>query len=252
MPVKGYYGWRPSLPDFRDYMYPGVVSPVALPKSVDLRTTGFFPSVYDQGHLGSCTANSIAAAVDFDLKKQGKPWIGPSRLYIYYYERLLEGTVPFDSGASIRDSVRVLNSFGVPPENTWPYDISKFTNQPTPTIVTSALKTKAVSYQSVSRSRIKNALFDGHPVLIGFTVYDSFESDSVASNGIVPMPSLQESVVGGHAVSIVGYDDDKQWYVCRNSWGLDWGDKGYFYLPYAYITNYRLSSDFWVVTTIGS
>jgi C1A family cysteine protease len=94
---------------------------------------------------------------------------------------------------------------------------------------------------------MKACLASGYPFIFGFTVYDSFESDAVAKTGIVPMPSKTELVLGGHAVMAVGYDDSKKWFIVRNSWGEDWGDKGYFYIPYDYLTNKNLASDFWTI-----
>jgi C1A family cysteine protease len=88
-------------------------------------------------------------------------------------------------------------------------------------------------------------LASGLPIVVGFTVYQSFESDQVTETGIVPVPGHHEQVVGGHAVLVVGYDDSQSRFIVRNSWGDQWGLHGYFLMPYAYLTNRRLASDFW-------
>ena len=252
-PLKPYttrrFGWLPDLPDTRDHMYAAPMEAMAaLPAKLDLRP--HCPPVYDQGQLGSCTGNAIAAAVQFDRRKQKlKPDFVPSRLFIYYNERVIEGTVESDSGAQIRDGIKSIAKQGVPTETDWPYDIARFAKKPTAKAYKDALKDQAVSYSRVSRtlSQMKGCLASGYPFVFGFTVYDSFESDQVAKTGVVPMPSHSESVVGGHAVLAVGYDDSQQRFIVRNSWGATWGMKGYFTLPYAYLTERGLSSDFWTI-----
>ena len=244
-------GWTPDRPDQRDHRFPiHLFDLLKLPQSVDLRAQ--CPPVYDQGELGSCTANAIAGALEFDQIKQKEQEATPSRLFIYYNERLKEGTVNSDSGAAIRDGVKSVNSQGVCPESDWPYDIGQFTVQPSQQCYQEALLHRSVAYQRVKQdvTHIKAALAAGYPVVFGFTVYTSFESAQVASTGVVPLPGLDESVLGGHAVVAVGYDDAKQWFVIRNSWSDQWGDKGYCYMPYAYLGNRGLASDFWVIQTV--
>ena len=94
---------------------------------------------------------------------------------------------------------------------------------------------------------MKGCLASGFPFVFGFTVYESFESNAVASSGIVPMPAPNEKIVGGHAVVLVGYNDAVDRFRVRNSWGTRWGQKGYFEMPYLYVTSGSLASDFWVV-----
>lgn len=248
------YGWVPDLPDKRDKKF-SVERTVILPAKVDLRGA-FMPPIVDQGQLGSCTANSIAGALGFDQLKQGEQLVELSRLFIYFNERDMEGTVSSDSGAMIRDGIKSVNQVGACPETEWPYDISKFTIKPSVDCYNNAVAHKAVVYKSVSRYNtsikgIQGALAAGFPVVFGFTVYESFESQAVAANGIVPMPKRGESVMGGHAVVAVGYDNAKQQVICRNSWGTNWGDQGYFYLPYSYFMKNGLSSDFWTVSAVA-
>jgi C1A family cysteine protease len=245
------YGWIPDLPDHRDLLYaaPQVFLQI-LPPSVDLRPK--CPPVYDQGDLGSCTANAIAGALEFDLAREKAAVFRPSRLFIYYNERALEGTVGSDSGAMIRDGIKSVAAQGDCPEPLWPYDIAKFTDKPPAPCYEQAFKHKALLYQSVLQTlnQMKGCLASGAIFVFGFTVYASFESDAVAASGHAPMPAPGEKVLGGHAVCAVGYDDGHQWFICRNSWGTGWGMQGYFTLPYAYLADPNLSDDFWTIRTV--
>jgi C1A family cysteine protease len=247
-----HYGWVPDLPDARDHMYAAPSATMeALPAKADLRP--HCPPVYDQGQLGSCTGNSIAGAVEFERMKQKlTPNFVPSRLFIYYNERVIEGTVSTDSGGQIRDGIKVVATEGAPPETDWPYDIAKFAEKPPPVAYTDALKDRAVQYQRLVQNlgQMKGCLASGYPFVFGFTVYESFESQTVAQTGVVPMPATGETVVGGHAVMAVGYDDSQQRFIVRNSWGATWGMHGYFTIPYAYLQDSHLASDFWTIRLI--
>jgi C1A family cysteine protease len=249
----GHYGWVPDLPDHRDLTYSAPAEfLMALPTSVDL--TSKCPPVYDQGQLGSCTGNAIAAAIQFEQMKQKLNSFNPSRLFIYYNERVLEHTVASDSGAQIRDGMKVVAKLGAPPETDWPYDINMFADKPPASAFSDATKNKVTSYQRVTRSlsQFKGCLASGYPFVFGFTVYDSFESTTVAQTGHASMPLANEQVAGGHAVMAVGYDDQNQWFIVRNSWGTTWGMNGYFTLPYQYLLETNLSSDFWTVRLVAS
>jgi C1A family cysteine protease len=223
-------------------------------KQLDLRDK--CPAVYDQGHLGSCTANAIGFCYHFDeLKQNSMSSFIPSRLFIYYNERNMEGHTSEDSGAEIHDGVQSINMLGVCPETNWPYDITKYTEKPCENCYEIAKNHKSVSYQAVEQSidQLRAAIISGFPVVFGFTVYDSFESPDVAKTGIMIMPKEGEKILGGHAVAIVGFDDIRNVFIVRNSWGDNWGDKGYFYMPYDFIKNREYASDFWVITkTIDS
>ena len=166
---------------------------------------------------------------------------------MYYHERLLEGTVNEDSGAEIRDGMKVLQQIGVPPEYLDPYIISHFKNKPSILAEKAAAKYKISKYYRVNTlNDMKLALAEGLPVVIGIAVYDSFESDEVAKTGIVPMPNINtENLLGGHCMCISGFDDSKQWVITRNSWSTNWGDKGYCYLPYSFIIDSNLTIDMW-------
>jgi C1A family cysteine protease len=246
-----HYGWIRDLPDKRDYRFAAPMHVIAaLPPSIDL--TSACPPVYDQGQLGSCTANAIAGALEFDQMKENlSPIFVPSRLFIYYNERAIEGTVSCDNGAQIRDGMKTVANQGVCPEDIWPYDLANWETQPPDVCYQTALQHTAVVYQSLAQDidQMKGCLASGYPFVFGFTVYQSFESDPVAQTGHAPMPQPGEQVIGGHAVLAVGYDDANQWFIARNSWGTGWGMQGYFTLPYAYLLDPNLSSDFWMVQT---
>jgi C1A family cysteine protease len=245
------YGWKKDHLDHRDLIARVAAPPTGLPPSVDLRTTGFVPPVYDQLQLGSCTANAIAAAVDFERKKQGEAFLTPSRLFIYYNERVIEDTVDQDAGAEIRDGIKSVASQGVCAESEWPYTDqgTQFTVKPTGQCYIDALSFEALKYISVNQveADIKGVLASGSPVVFGFSVFSEFESDAVAKTGLVPMPSATEAPLGGHAVLCVGYDDASQLFLVRNSWNTTWGQSGYFQLPYAYLLDANLASDLWVI-----
>jgi C1A family cysteine protease len=245
------YGWRPDSPDMRDYLM--AVEPAkALPRSLSLRRQ--MPPVYDQGQLGSCTANSIGAILEFnELKQDEANAATPSRLFIYYNERAMEGTVTQDSGAEIRDGIKSVAQLGAPPETDWPYVITKFTRKPPAKAYRDALRHEAIRYARVPQTEtgIQNVLAAGYPISFGFTVYESFESD-VGPDGIVPMPEPDETVVGGHAVVATGYKRSRGqlYFECRNSWGPDWANHGYFFLPASYVTSSNLARDFWVIEQV--
>ena len=242
------YGWRKDRPDSRDMSYEGSNVPSMI--AVDLRP--LMPPVYDQGDLGSCTANGIAAQVEFLLIKQNIKDFTPSRLFIYYFERNLEGSVASDAGAEPRDGIKVVASDGVPPEADWPYDITKFTERPPQSVLHTARKDIVSTYFNLKGdlASMRWCLKNGYPFGFGFIVYPSFESADVAKTGMVPMPGRRESPIGGHYVVAVGCDDSTSEFIVRNSWGNGWGMGGYCKMPYAYLGNSDLASDFWTLRSM--
>ena len=246
------YGWIPDIPDQRDYLYAAPPAFLrALPPRVDLRKQ--CPPVYDQGQLGSCTSNTIGGAIEFDQMKEKLPQIFiPSRLFIYYNERVIEGTVNSDSGAMLRDGIKTVAKQGACPEPMWPYLIARFKTRPSAACYAEGAKHTAVSYQRLvqSLSQMQGCLASGYPFVFGFTVYESFETDTVARTGHAPMPGSGEHVLGGHAVCAVGYNTTRRWFICRNSWGTSWGMRGYFTIPFAYLTDTDLSADFWTIRVV--
>ncbi len=249
-------GWKPQKPDHRDLKYfPLRLAPI---QSVYLSDKYRMPLPYDQGNLGSCVANGVNFAVHFDLLnnnlQSASPIFLPSRLYTYYYGRVIEGTVSVDSGLEVRDGIKVINAQGAPSEDAWVYDITKFAVAPPAWVDTLAHKLQSVTYASVDNTNkqlIINALLSGLPIVFGMTVYNSFLSDQVAISGIIPYPQMSERVAGGHCMAIVGYHAIDDSFIVRNSWGTTWGQKGYCRIPASYLTNSDLATDFWVISKMN-
>lgn len=243
------YGWKKQKEDVRDLKF-GISAHAGtlLPALVDLRIG--MPPVYDQGQTSSCTANAIAGELDYAEGKAGLVNMVPSRLFIYYNERLLEGSTGTDDGGEIRDGIKGCNRWGYPNEALWDFDASKITVKPDAASYAAAASNKIHFYAGLNGNNIyalKTCLAHGWPFIFGFYVFSEFEGDQIAQDGLLPMPKPGEQPIGGHAVIAVGYDDSKQLVTIRNSWGKDWGDKGYFYMPYAYITDDNLCEDFWMI-----
>jgi len=248
-------GWVPDAHDHRDLKaehqeFLMAALPSALPRLVDLRPK--MPAIYDQGQLGSCTANAIAAALQYDWIIQGKPnAFVPSRLAIYYLERLIEGTVGQDAGAQIRDGAKAMNKYGFFSESLWPYDTTKFAVHPPSSALAIASHERVTSYARVTQTAhaIKTVLAAGRPIVFGFNVGSSFEGPHVASTGHwVPIDG--EEILGGHAVLMVGYDDSDKTALVRNSWGNRWGLKGHFKVPLSWLCDPNNASDFWVFYSV--
>ena len=207
------------------------------------------PFVYDQKNLGSCTSNAILFAYKISsIKSNVNVLFEPSRLFLYYCSRDIEGTTNEDSGCQIQDGVLSLNKTGVCSEKLHPYIVNNFTKRPSKKCYDEAKLYNGIPHYRVEHSieHLKNALLNGFSVIFGFNVYESFESEEVEKTGIMPIPKDNENIVGGHAVSIIGFDDYKQVFIVRNSWGDKWGDKGNFYMPYSFIKTNECS-DFWII-----
>lgn len=242
---KHIFNWRPDTQDQRDYKFSNVRQIVDLPKSVDLRSK--CSAVEDQLSIGSCTANAAIGLLEFLDNVPDTRYTNLSRLFLYYNTRLLEGSQNYDSGCSIRNTMKSLSKYGVCNESRWPYVIKKYKTKPSATSYKEAIKKTIKNYYSLKTlGEIKASLAEGKPVVFGFTVYEEFESDEVARTGIAQMPGENEEALGGHCVLAVGYSDLTQKLIIRNSWGPSWGDKGYFYMPYQFITS-KIASDFWTI-----
>ncbi len=241
------YGWLPDIPDHRDHLYGAVRKiPKTFPPKVDLRS-GCSP-VEDQEELGSCTANALAGALEFLMIRDKLPFTDMSRLFIYYNERVIEHSIRTDSGAMLRDGIKTLAKQGGCTEKRWPYVISKFASKPPQRCYTEALTYQILSYARLNTlDEMKTCLAEGFPFVFGFSVYDSFESQQVTRTGVVRMPKKTENLLGGHAVMAVGYEDKSKRFIVRNSWGTTWGKKGYFTIPYDYLSDRNLADDFWTI-----
>lgn len=259
MSIQRKYGWKPQKDDVRDYGFGRMVRlqkipfraipPVALNRK-------WCSAVQDQGQLGSCTTHAWTGLLQYNECKNGNggknfKWL--SRLFVYYNERVINGTVNEDSGAELRDGAKVIHKQGVCVETDWPYKVNAFKQTPTSKCYTDALPNVINSYYALNTiTDMKTCLAAGQCFVLGFNVYDYFESQEMADTGILKMPTSQEQTsgpIGGHAVMCVGYDDTKQVFTIKNSWGLGWGLKGnlngYFVMPYNYMMTY--ASDFWTV-----
>lgn len=245
---NGWYGCRRDTRDARDIVFRPRA--IRLPDRVDLRPN--MPPVMDQGNIGSCTAHGITAALRYLRLSAGKPDVPFSRLQLYYDERVIEGTVGEDAGAEIRDGIKCAAKIGVARETMWSYDPSRFRDKPTPPVYGDARAYKSLAYERVpvSVSALKQALARKLPVIIGVSVYESFESKAVEKSGVVPMPNLKrEGLVGAHCMLVVGYGQRPGCFTVRNSWGADWGDHGDCYLHEAYIGSDKYGADYWLTSS---
>lgn len=238
-----------SPEDLRDFVFGSTCSTSSITK-VDLRSQ--FKDPYHQLSVGSCTANAIAAVYQYTANKQYGIDFMPSRLGLYYDERKIEGTTLKDCGAFIRDGMKVCIKQGLYPEFLWPYDVKNVFIHPPKSCYIEASKHQTLIYEKVPQklSSICSALNSGLPIVFGFQVYESMMSSKVAATGVLKMPKPTEECLGGHAVVIVGYDIDTKTFIIRNSWGTAWGKKGYFTIPFDYVLDSGLASDFWLMRKV--
>lgn len=241
-------GWKKDAIDHRDYILQTPLTKDIITK-IDLRPN--CPPVYDQGNLGSCVSNGTSFGVQYDQKKYNMTHqFNPSRLYIYYNTRVIEGTVNEDSGTTIRNALVSLNKQGACPETIWPYTISKYSTKPSTQSYQSGAQHLVSSYSRVVFDLVsmKQCLIDGFPFVFGILLYSQFES--VGINGLVSSPTGSDTMLGGHCMACVGFDDLTRRFTVRNSWGSTWGDHGYCYIPYDYICNPSYTFDLWTIRTI--
>jgi len=216
------------------------------PTIVDLRNK--INIIYDQGQLGSCTANALCYSFIYNDYTHN-----PSRLFLYYNERMLDKNILNDAGSTLTQGINALIRYGVCSEQYCPYIISNFTKKPSSVAYTDGLKHTVLGSSRVLQTldSLKGCLIAGYPFVVGIYVYSSFESDVVTNTGYVPLPNVNtEQLLGGHAVICVGYNDTNKVWIMRNSWGPNWGDRGNFYLPYNYLLNTSLSGDVWKITQV--
>ena len=223
-----------------------------LPAVVDLRR--HCPPVYDQLHLNSCSANAIAAALRYDLLKEGRPHVpAPSRLFIYYNERVLGGVAGTNSPVSLRDGYRTITKVGACAERQWPYDQRRFRRHPSAACYRAALRHRAVAYYRVRRaiSQLRACLAEGFPFVMAMAVHRSMTQAPARHTGVLALPTRRDRLRGGHAVLAVGYDHARRIITFRNSWGAGWGDRGYGYMPYAFFASADLTWDFWTMRRVS-
>lgn len=236
------YGLTPDVPDIRDYTYKQ--SGLPLKPSNDLRP--LFPPCWNQGQLGQCTGEGIAGIVAFVHGFIGSP------LWLYYKEREMEGDLQVDGGAEIRDGIKIVASLGLASLESWPADVTKWLECP-PEVVNEGAKLQLVTeyYRLANADDFRDCLSAGHPIVLGITLYSSFESVEVTVSGIASMPVPNDTILGGHCIVLVGYTEGGDW-ILRNSWGPNWGQNGYFILPKAYLEDTNLWSDAWMIVKINN
>jgi C1A family cysteine protease len=230
-----------------------------VPTLVDNRK--YCSPVKDQGQLGSCTANMAANMYEYMCKRGKTSYVELSRLFIYKTTRWLLH-LSGDTGAYIRSALGALVVYGAPPEEYYPYDVSKFDETPDVLNAGFAQSFQVTKYFRLDKgipsneqliSRMKEYIAKGFCLGMGFTVFDSFE-EAATNGGFIPYPKPSESVQGGHAVTIVGYDSKKEEgaFLVKNSWGTDWGEKGYGWIPMKYFVKQEsadapLADDIWTI-----
>lgn len=262
-PVHGFgLGLIPDAPDDRDRLY---AAPPAPYQFVDLEPDPATPPIWNQGRLGSCTAHGTLACFLWASAKCGANDPMLSRLQLYYNARALMGTTDQDSGAQIRDAIKATTQ-GIAPETDWPYDITKFTEQPPAAAATDAADNIDLDYRRVDTSgdAIQACLSEGYPIDIGVGLYSSFESADAMSSGVVGMPGLGEGEIGGHCMAVWGIGTGADWIAhgqfssadpdtlygkIRNSWGTSVYQRGYLLLPMDYLTT--LGSDYWTIRRVS-
>jgi C1A family cysteine protease len=251
--VKRHFGTGRDSESSLDWHYRPHSSVVRrLPAVVDLRR--HCPPVYDQLHLNSCSANAIAAALRYDEIKEGRPHVpSPSRLFIYYNERVLAGVVDTNSPVSLRYGYRGVAMFGSCPDAMWPYRVRRFRRSPTPSCFRAARRHRAIAYYRIRRSvtQLRACLAERFPFVMAIAVHASMMARDVRRTGVVPMPTRHDRLRGGHAVLAVGYDHARRLLIFRNSWGRGWGDHGYGYLPYRFVASPALTWDFWTMRRVS-
>lgn len=217
---------------------------------------------YNQGDLGSCTSNVIAFLYVYnEIIKNNRSQFMPSRLFIYYNGRGFYGLTDVDSGLDIYTAFKAITRYGCTLEKFFPYRQSRFKFRPDRRNYILGRYCKCTSYSRINQdiNSLKYALLTKHPIAFGFAVYESFEGDEIAETGIMEMPKENEKLMGYHCVCIVGWNDERQAFLCRNSWGPKWGcnsesttcpSKGYFYMPYEFIVDEEKCFDFFILKRV--
>jgi C1A family cysteine protease len=251
--VKRHLGTGRDRASPLDWSYrPSRATTRQLPATVDLRR--HCPPVYDQLHLNSCSANALAAALRYDELKEGHTGVPePSRLFIYFNERVLSNVIDRDAPVSLRDGYRTIAKIGACPERMWPYEPRRFRRRPNPECYTAATRHKAIQYFRIDRvlTHLRACLADRFPFVLAMAVHKSMMHRPTRDTGIVSIPTRHDPCVGGHALLAVGYDHPKRRLIVRNSWGRGWGDHGYGYLPYAFVMSAALTWDFWTMRRVS-
>lgn len=224
----------PSLPDDRDYIYKSDSKKV-LRESVDLREWDTI--IETQDRLGSCASNAITNAYEMIVKQKYPEYFTQlSRLFIYYNTRFEYSNIYEDTGIYLRDGLKSVSKFGICSEQLWPYIVDNFDDRPTEECYEDAKKRKLINYQKlISNYYITEVLNDNKPVVFGMQIYESF-MDLDERISTVSFPSRKEKSMGNHAMCMVGYDLNRRLFLAKNSFGTTWGNQGYCWIPFDYIT----------------
>ena len=247
------YGTAKDRHDRRDHLYvPRAMPRSGLPQKVDLRP--HMPPVYNQHHLNACSANAIAAALWFEERHRHRNprHPSPSRLFIYFTQRAMEGIIAHNDPVQLRDGYKTVAKLGVCSEHMWPYDVRRFRRRPLNACYQMAEEHKAIRYARLDHTltSMRACLADQQPFTVGVELHKTFKSQLVRQTGVVPLPAGDDKVLGGHAMLVVGYFDDSRHFVVRNSWGSTWGDGGHCYIPYSYLLRPDLCWDLWTVAKV--
>lgn len=237
------YNLKKQKIDNRDYVH-------SINNNIELNSSHFITDgqmiscpILDQGYLGSCLANATYALIY--ILSNGK--INLSRLHLYMTTRAIDySSLTEDTGGTIRGSMKAISKYNLCNEKIWKYTINNFDKLPPLQAFTNTYKIKNYEYTFVDQNltSIKNTLFSGNPIVIGILVYSSFDSPNAINYGLIPMPNTKkEELYGGHALLLIGYHDESKTFKFQNSWGTSWGDKGFGYIPYDYVTNQNLAFD---------
>jgi hypothetical protein len=262
-------GWRPDIPDNRDWgidaekvrsgwealkWQPSFYAAPKLPETF-IDNIDYCPPVEDQGNLGSCTAQAVVGMMEYMMRRSGREHVDGSRLFLYKVTRKLLGWTG-DTGAYLRTTLQAAAVFGVPPEAHWPYEIARFEDDPEAFLYSYASNYQALNYvrldqyeqgESETLNLLKQVLHAGFVAAFGFPVYSSLQNGPD-----IPYPRPGDTLLGGHAILAVGYDDTRRIDDCqgalliRNSWSEWWGAGGYGWLPYAYVQE-GLAVDIWTI-----
>ena len=242
-------GYRPEKQNSQDKKYSAKRDRPVPPKA-DLRS--YMTPVENQGNTNSCTANAVAGAYEYLANRLLGKSEDVSRLFIYYNARELDGDCGQDEGTYLKSCVKVLRKYGACSENTWSFDLNQILEQPHKQAYKEAANfiVEEAARVDVDLHAMKSCLAEGYPFAFGLQLFSSFQQ--AGSNGLVPMPDPDnEKHDGGHAMLCVGYSDPDQVFIVRNSWGGEWGEQGYCYIPYDYMTKPQLNGDCWTIRQVS-